>query len=188
MKLGTGERYTNVAILLHWLIVLLIIAGASLGLTLDDMPFSPQKLKFFSWHKWIGITVLLLALVRLLWRATHRPPALPAGLPPLEVRLAAVGHALLYVLLLAIPLSGWAFSGAKGVKVVYLGVLPLPDLVGKDAALAETLHTLHGALNLGLALLVAAHVAAVVKHLFFDGHDVLYRMLPRHGRPNRTQG
>jgi cytochrome b561 len=87
-------------------------------------------------------------------------------------------HLLLYVLMLAIPLSGWLMSSAKGFQTVWFGILPLPDLVGKDKDLGELLEAVHMSLNFGFAALVAAHVGAALKHHLVDRDDVLVRMLP----------
>ena len=111
---------------------------------MSDLALSPLKLKLISYHKWLGVTVFLLAAARLAWRATHTPPPLPAAMPAWQ-RYAAHGlHHLLYVLMFAIPLSGWLMSSAKGFQTVYFGVLPLPDLIGKDKALGDVLKEVHG--------------------------------------------
>lgn len=170
--------YTRTAISLHWLVAGLVLAGFAVGTYAVGLEVSPAKLKLYSWHKWIGITILLLMLARLAWRLWHSPPALPAAMPRWEQRMAATVHGLLYLLLFALPLSGWLMSSAAGFPVVYLGVLPLPDLVGKDKALAETLKTVHDWLNNGLFLLITLHVAAALKHHFRDRDTVLARMLP----------
>lgn len=170
--------YTRTAISLHWLIAALVFAGWGLGWFMTDLPASPDKLRYYSWHKWLGVTVFLLALVRALWRATHAPPPLPATTAPWQVRAARVSHFLFYVLLLALPLSGWLMSSAKGFQTVYLGVVPLPDLLGKDKALGETLEEVHEVLGEALAWLVALHVIAAAKHHFIDRDRVLRRMLP----------
>jgi len=176
---ATGRtRYTGMAIGLHWIVVALIAAAWALGLTMVDLPLSPQKLRVYSWHKWTGVTIFLLALARLAWRAAHRPPALPVSMPAWQSRAAAASHALLYALLLAIPLSGWLFSSASGVPVVYLGLVQLPDLVGRDKALAELLKQVHVVLNCALFVTACVHVAAALKHHFLDRDDVLTRMLP----------
>lgn len=175
---GRRNRYTGMAIGLHWIVVALIVAAWALGLTMVDLPLSPQKLKTYSWHKWTGVTVFLLMLARLAWRAAHRPPALPIAMPAWQLRAAAASHALLYTLLLAIPLSGWLFSSASGVPVVYLGLVQLPDLVGRDKALAEILKQLHVILNWTLFVTICIHIAAALKHHFVDRDDVLARMLP----------
>jgi cytochrome b561 len=92
-----------------------------------------------SYHKWLGVTVFILLVVRLAWRANHTPAPMIVSMPQWQ-RLAAQGvHVLLYVLLFAIPLSGWLMSSAKGFQTVYLGVLPLPDLLAKDKGLGDAL-------------------------------------------------
>ena len=181
MNAHTGSRYTSTAIVLHWLLAVLMLGLLWLGFYMHGLRFSPLKLKLFNWHKWIGVCVAVLAFLRLGWRATHRPPELPAAMSPLA-RLAAGGlHLVLYALMFAIPVSGWLMSSAKGFQTVWFGVLPLPNLVGKDEALGAQLLELHEALNWVLLALVAAHALAAFKHHFIDRDDVLARMLPRHG-------
>lgn len=175
-------RYTRTAIALHWLMAIGLAAVVGLGFYMADLPLSPAKLQLYSWHKWAGVTLFLLALFRLFWRATHRPPELPATMSPLNQLAAHGAHAALYGLMLAIPLSGWLMSSAKGFTTVWFGVLPLPDLVGKDAALAALLQTAHIWLNYALLALVAAHFAAALKHRLIDRDDILDRMLPGSGQ------
>lgn len=172
------SAYTRTAIALHWLVAVLILAALPLGLTMTEMPLSPQKLKFYSWHKWLGVTVFLLVLLRLVWRATHRPPPLPASLPAWQRQAASATHWLLYALMLTIPLSGWLMSSAKGFQTVYLGLIPIPDLLAKDESLGEILATVHAVLAYSLMVLLTVHVAAAVKHHWVDRDDVLTRMLP----------
>ncbi|MGV2288111.1 cytochrome b [Trinickia sp. YCB016] len=171
--------YTRTAVALHWLIALLIICGFALGWVMTDIPgFTPTKLKYFSWHKWIGVTVFALSIVRVLWRATHVPPPLPADMPLVQ-RVGAHGvHVLLYVLMLAIPVTGYLYSSASNIPVVYLGIVPLPRLIDPDPVLKETFKTLHVTLNYVLLSSVVLHVLAVVKHQVFDRDGVLSRMLP----------
>ncbi|HEX5363790.1 MAG TPA: cytochrome b [Gallionella sp.] len=171
-------RYSNTAIALHWLMALLIFAAFPLGLYMHDLPLSPTKLQLYSYHKWIGITVLLLAVFRVMWRATHTPPALPDSLPRWQQLASHATHQFLYVLIFAVPLSGWLMSSAKGFKTLWFGVLPLPDLVGKDKALGELLGNLHASLNYLLLAMVVLHVAAALKHRLIDRDDVMNRMLP----------
>ena len=95
---------------------------------------------------------------------------------------AHLGHLALYGLMLAIPLSGWLMSSAKGFQTVYFGVLPIPDLLGKNPDLGEWLAELHEALNLLLMLTLAGHVGAALKHHFIDQDDILRRMLPKSSR------
>ncbi len=172
------ETYTRTAIGLHWAIALLIFVTFPLGLYMTELPLSPQKLKLYAYHKWIGVTVFLLAAARLAWRLTHPAPPLPASVPAWQRSASAVVHAALYALMLAIPLSGWLMSSAKGVPTVWLGLVRLPDLVARDEALGEALRGVHMGLNIALFALVALHVAAALKHRFIDRDEVLQRMLP----------
>lgn len=171
-------RYTQTAMALHWLSALLIFCGFSLGLFMTGLEFSPAKFRYYAWHKWIGITIFLLAALRLAWRASHPAPALPATMPAWQVSATRIAHASLYALMLAIPLSGWVYSSATGVSVVYLGVLPLPDLVPKDRESAKVLLLVHQSLNFTLAAVVVTHVAAALKHQFVDGDDIVSRIVP----------
>jgi cytochrome b561 len=172
------ERYTRTAIALHWLIALLIFVAFPLGLYMSDLKLSPTKLQLFSYHKWIGVTVFVLALARIIWRVTHRPPALPDSIPKLQQIASHIVHGFLYALLFAVPISGWLMSSAKGFKTVWFGIIPLPDLIEKDKELGKLLEFVHQSLNYFLLLLVVLHVAALIKHRFIDRDDVLTRMLP----------
>ncbi|WP_457420362.1 cytochrome b [Roseateles sp. P5_E7] len=173
--MSTATRYTPVAVVLHWLMALAIIGSFCVGLYMADLPFSLTRLKLYNWHKWAGVTILALAAVRLLWRLTHRPPAdLP--MPAWQAFAAHATHNLLYVAFFAVPLLGWAYSSAAGFPIVWFGVLPLPDFVPKDKALADTLKELHKFAAYGLALLVLAHVAGALKHRFIDRDGLLARM------------
>lgn len=177
------QRYTGTAIVLHWLLALAIVCSFCVGLYMAGLPVSPTRLKLFNYHKWAGITILTLSMLRLLWRLSHRPPELPAGVlahMPAWQRIAHHGtHRLLYLLFFAVPLVGWAYSSAAGFPVVVFGVLPLPDFVPVDKALAEAIKPWHGRLAFTLATLVLLHVAAVVKHHFIDRDGLLERMWPR---------
>ena len=181
MTPSTEPRYTATAIALHWVLALALLTSFSVGLYMADLPLSPQRLKLYNWHKWEGTTILMLSALRLLWRLTHRPPAeLPA--PAWQQRAARLTHGALYFLFFAVPLVGWAYSSAAGFPVVWFGVLPLPDFVGPDKALAEAIKPWHGALAWALAALAAVHVAAALKHHFIDRDGLLRRMLPTRNR------
>lgn len=173
-----SDRYTRTAVTLHWLVALLIFAALPLGLYMHDLPLSPHKLRMYSYHKWIGVTVLMFAVIRVYWRATHRPPAMPGTMKRWEILAAESVHYLLYALLFIIPLSGWLMSSAMGFQTVWFGVLPLPDLVGKNKELADVLHEVHENLNYGLIALVLAHIGAALKHHFIERDDILVRMVP----------
>ncbi|MDE2371763.1 MAG: cytochrome b [Burkholderiales bacterium] len=172
-----AQRYTLVAIALHWLLALMIIGSFSVGAYMADLPLSPTRLKLFNYHKWAGITILALSALRLLWRLTHRPPP-DVPMPAWQARAAHLLHWALYALFFAVPLMGWAYSSAAGFPVVVYGVLPLPDFVAPDRALADTLKELHGTLAWSLAVVVGLHVAAALKHQFVDRDGLLERMRP----------
>ncbi|MDO9480584.1 MAG: cytochrome b [Hydrogenophaga sp.] len=174
------SRYHPVAVALHWLLGVALIAIFSLGLYMADLPFSPQRLRYYSWHKWAGVTVLVLSFVRLFWRLTHRPPALPVAIEramPAWQRMAhhATHHGL-YGLFFAVPLLGWAYSSAAGFPLVWFGVVPLPDFVPVSEALADVLKPLHKYSALAMAALVVLHVAGALKHQLVDRDGLLQRM------------
>lgn len=171
-------QYTGTAKVLHWLMALLIIGLFALGQYMSDLSMSPRKLQLYSWHKWVGVTVFMLLLVRVGWRITHQPPALPEQMSKLQRIASHVGHTALYLLMIAIPISGWLMSSAKGYQTVWFGVLPIPDLLGKDKQLGDALAELHGALNGLLMFIVVIHVLAALKHHFIDRDNILRRILP----------
>lgn len=168
-------RYTLNAMVLHWIMALLIFVAAPLGWYAHELGFSPLKLQLISYHKWLGVTILLLWVVRVLWRLTHRPP--PLLMPNWQRYAAHAVHGLIYVLLLAIPLSGWLMSSAKGIPVVYFGLWQLPDLID-NKELADIFKALHQGLNAGLLGLIVLHIAAVLKHQLIEKDAILRRMLP----------
>jgi cytochrome b561 len=182
---GAPRRYTTTAILLHWVLGLSLIALFGVGLYMTGLPFSPARLKLYNWHKWAGVTLLALAVLRLAWRLTHRPPALPTAITqdmPRWQHLAHHGtHHLLYLLFFAVPLIGWAYSSAAGFPIVFLGQWPLPDLLPVNRALAEAIKPWHQYSAFAMAGLVVLHIAAALKHQFIDRDGLLRRMLP--GKP-----
>jgi cytochrome b561 len=171
------SRYTGVAIGFHWLLALMIIVSFSVGWYMSDLPMSPTRLKLFNWHKWAGITILALSALRLVWRLTHRPPPDVPG-PRWQQRMAHLTHWALYALFFLVPLAGWAYSSAAGFPVVWFKVLPLPDFVSPDKALAEVMKERHEVLAWILGVLVLAHIGAALKHHFIDRDGLLDRMRP----------
>ena len=174
-------HYSLTAIVLHWLLALALFGMFGMGLFMTDLPISPLRLKLYNWHKWAGVTVLSVSLLRLIWRLTHQPPALPEGLVqsmPRWQRLAhhATHHAL-YALFFIVPLVGWAYSSAAGFSIVLFGVLPLPDFVPADKALAELIKPWHEISAFAMMALVFVHVAAAFKHQWISKHRLIQRML-----------
>jgi cytochrome b561 len=173
-----SPSYTRTAIGLHWLLALMIVGTFAVGLYMTSLPFSPQRVKLFNWHKWAGVVILLLSAARLLWRLGHRPPAdLP--MPAWQRRSAHAAHLTLYGLFFAVPLVGWAYSSSAGFPIVLFGMLPLPDFVPVDRELSEAIKPFHGWLAYALAAVVVLHVAAALKHHFVDRDTTLARMRPR---------
>lgn len=177
-----APRYSRTAIALHWLLGLVLIGLFVVGLYMTSLPFSPQRLKLYNWHKWAGVVVLTLSFLRLAWRLMHRPPALPAAVAaamPRWQHWAHHGtHHALYALFFAVPLLGWAYSSAAGFPIVVFGVLPLPDFVPADKALAELIKPWHKLAAYAMAALVLLHVAAALKHQLIDRDGLVGRMLP----------
>lgn len=176
--MSNDTRYTSLAITLHWLTAALIFCAFPLGVYMSDLHLSPLKLQLFSYHKWLGVTVFLLLLIRLIWRAKNTPPSMSSSIAVWQQRAAHGLHHLLYGLMFAIPVSGWLMSSAKGVPTVYLGLIQIPDLLSKDKALAHTLENLHATLNYLMLALLILHIAAALKHHFIERDNTLARMLP----------
>lgn len=173
------QRYTTPAIVLHWLVAILIVATFALGLTMVDIPgLTPTKLKYFSWHKWLGVTVLGLACLRLIWRKTQGAPPYPDSMQAWQQRAAHALHLLLYILIFAVPISGYFYSLAAGVPVRYLGIIPLPVLIAPNPDVKPILKLVHYTLNMTMLGAVSVHVLAALKHHFIDRDGVLKRMLP----------
>jgi len=168
--------YTRTAVALHWLVAILIFTTFPLGLYMTDLSFSPEQLKLYSYHKWLGVTIAALVIIRIVWRMSHTPPPLPDSTPQWQKKAAQITHLALYGLMLAIPISGWLMSSAKGVPTVWLGWVPLPDLVEKSKPLGETLESIHSTLNYALLALVCAHIGAAFKHHYIDRDGLLLRM------------
>src|SRR3989338_6225675 len=120
--MNPSNRYTTTAMALHLLTALFVFTTVSVGIYMHELALSPFKLQLASYHKWLGVTIFLLTVARLAWRATHTPPPLPKTIPAWQQRAADGVHLLLYALLLAIPVSGWLMSSAKGIPVVYFGL------------------------------------------------------------------
>ncbi len=170
--------YSGVAIALHWLFVLIFLVMFPLGYIMADMELSPAKLSAYSWHKSIGITALALIALRFAWRLIHMPPPLPADLPKMQKFASQIVHALLYLVIVGMPITGWTMSSAAGFTVKPFGLFALPNFVAKDQALFHTFEAVHTYLGFALLALIALHVAAALYHGLIRRDGVLGRMLP----------
>jgi cytochrome b561 len=171
-------RYGVVAQTFHWVIAALIVTQFVLANLEDDLPIGAHKLALLARHKSFGMTVLMLAILRLLWRLKNPPPELPPGMTPLERRLARATHALFYVLLFAMPITGWMMSSAKNYSVSWFGWFTWPNLIGKNETAFNVLHSTHEILSDVLFVVAILHILAALKHHFWNKDNVLLRMLP----------
>lgn len=177
-----SEHWGAISLALHWLTFVLIIGLALVGLVMTELPNSPLKISIYAWHKSFGLTVLGLTLLRLAWRFAGRVPD-PVPMPAWQRWAAAGTHGLLYVLLLAIPLSGWLYNSAAGFPLKWFGLFSLPKLSGYDPDLKHFAEESHEALFYLLALVVLIHAAAALKHHYLDRDSTLRRMLPWRSKP-----
>jgi len=171
------QAYDTFSKCLHWAMAAMIIGLLLAGVVMIDLPKGSLRSDVYGIHKQVGVAVLLLAVLRLGWRLRVGVPALPATMPPLEQRLAQLGHLGLYGLMLVMPLSGILMSQSGDHPVQLLG-LTLPSLVGKDKELNDLFEGAHEVLAFAWAALLAAHVGAALRHHFVLKDGVLARMLP----------
>jgi cytochrome b561 len=162
----------------HWIIVLLIVNQWLIGRRADALPNGLAKLQALGWHKSFGMTILMLALLRLAWRLMNPVPDLSAETRPWERNLARLSHVLLYALIFAIPLTGWMMSSARNFPVSWFKVFQFPDLVAPAEETFRQMQYLHHALFKVLLAVALLHIAGALKHHFIDRNDVLKRMLP----------
>ena len=176
---NTRAEWGSVSKLLHWLVVVLILVMAWIGLRMGDMPNGPDKIATYAMHKSIGISILALVLLRLSWRLYAGAPAAVPGTPAWQERLASLTHWALYALLLAIPLSGWVMNSASGFPLQWFGLFNLPAIAGRDHGLHELAEEVHEWLFWAMVALAVAHAAAAFYHHLFQRDATLARMLPR---------
>ncbi|MDX3933423.1 MAG: cytochrome b [Stenotrophomonas sp.] len=180
MTRPNAQRWGGVSQSLHWLIALLILTLGVVGLTMGELPKTPKYFWVYTAHKSLGISVLVLVVLRLGWRLhAGAPPAVP-GTPSWQERIASATHGLLYALMFAIPLSGWIYDSASGLRPFrWFGLVDVPKLVAPDPQKAAVSHAIH---EYGFWLLIAvvlAHAGAALYHHFFQRDATLARMLPR---------
>lgn len=182
MMTNSETRYGSVAKTLHWLIAFAIIGLLVVGKYMHGLPDNdPDKFALYQMHKSFGISVLVLTVVRILWRVTNKVPPLPAGMPAWQRWGAHLSHFGLYALMLAIPLSGWAVASSSpfGIPTLLFGAAELPNLpVANDRDTHEFYEEAHELLGNLMILLLIVHVVAALKHHFVDRDTVFRRMLP----------
>ena len=183
MDTSASNTYTKTAIFIHWLIALMIIGQLIGGKVMMWMDPKPLKFEIFQLHKSFGFIILGLSILRLLWRISHKAPALPEGMKPFERIGAHVSHIGFYVLMIGIPLSGWIMVSASTTRITtkIFKMVKVPDFPGVTRSeYMETLtENIHEKLAILIALLLALHIGAALKHHFINKDDVLARMVPR---------
>ena len=182
MLANSADAWGAPAKFFHWTVALLIVVQIGLGLAAALWRLSPLKLELFVWHKSTGMLILVLMLARLAWRLANRSPALPPQTPAWERYAAHASHVLLYVLAVALPLSGWVINSAAGVPFSIFWLVPLPAIVAPDERLEELAKLVHFSLLVALCLVLALHIAAALRHHFVKRNAILIRMLPGRGR------
>ena len=172
-------KYSKIAILFHWLIAILIGANILLANLGEDLPRAARA-AYMSPHKAIGISILILTIGRILWRLTHRPPALPDKVSGWQAKAGQCAHILFYVLMIAMPLTGWLMIGANGkaAPVDFFGLFTIDMAVGKNAMLADIGHEGHEILAAPLVILIGLHILGALKHQFIDKMPFVQRMWP----------
>jgi len=176
-----ADRWGWVSLALHWLTALMVLGLVVVGLLMQELPNSLTKFQIYALHKSFGITVLALTVMRLLWRMfAGAPPPVP-GMPRWQRLAAGLSHGALYLILLAMPLSGWLYHSASGAvprQLEWFKLFPLPSLSERDKAVADFALAMHEWLFLALAAIVTVHALAALKHHYVDRDRTLVRMLP----------
>ncbi|WP_045737322.1 cytochrome b [Xanthomonas sp. MUS 060] len=177
---NTADRWGSVSQTMHWLIALLILLLGVVGLTMGELPRTPRYFWVYTAHKSLGLTVLALVVFRLGWRVYAGTPAPIAGTPGWQARIASATHALLYLMIFAIPLSGWLYDSSSGLRPLrWFGLIDVPKLSAPDAHLRALSHSVHEWGFWALIVIVLAHAGAAFYHHLFQRDATLTRMLPR---------
>ncbi len=175
---NNSQTWGSLSIGLHWLTFILILSLAMVGLIMTDLPNSPLKIQVYALHKSFGLTVLGLTIIRLVWRLFSITPKITINIPAWQNLIAKLTHGLLYLLLFAMPISGWLYNSAAGFPLKYFGLFKLPKLSGYDPDLKQLAGDAHGTFFYILALLMLIHTGAALKHHYLDKDNTLTRMLP----------
>ena len=177
----TNKSYTSTAKLLHWLVAGLVVVQfvlANLAERAEDADDAVRELALFANHRSVGITILVLIIIRLLWRWQNPVPRLPESIPHWQITASKISHWSLYGILLAMPISGWLMSSAAEASVSWFNLVPLPDVVAPNHELHEIFEEVHELLAKLLFVIASLHILAALKRGLFDKDGVLQRMLP----------
>jgi len=187
MLKSDSSHWGSLAKFFHWTIVLLILVQGTLGLVMVKLPKRPDVIAIFSFHKSLGLTILFLALLRLSWRAFDPRPDEPRNVSRWQASGARAGHALLYGLLFALPLSGWWFDSVAALRPLYwFGLIEVPHLTGPDQSIKDFAAEVHETLFWVLVAVAAAHAIIALIHQFVERDNILGRMWPAWLQPKRS--
>jgi cytochrome b561 len=176
---GETACYNPVARAVHWLVAGLAVVVVALGLAIPGAPRETGSRELLLLlHRSAGLVILALMVFRALWRLTHPAPPLPVGFPWIEALAAHASHALLYLLFLVMPLSGYLNAAAAGHSVSFFGLFPIPPLVPENARLSQSANAVHLTGQFLIYALVGVHVAAALMHAIVRRNGILERMLP----------
>jgi len=177
MLCNTMDSWGVISKGLHWTMAGFIFVQLVLGPLAVSWRLSPTKLDLFVWHKSIGMLILALVILRAIWRSLNPTPTLPSDLPRWEHTSARLSHALLYLIMFMLPISGWIINSAANFPFKVFWVFPLPDLVSPNKSLEELAKAVHFSLVIGLITLLALHIGAALRHHIVRRNNVLVRML-----------
>jgi cytochrome b561 len=170
-------HYNTTAKILHWSIAGMVVVQFVLATLADNASSDLREIALLTNHKSVGITILALAVARIIWRFMNPPPALPATLPKWQVTASRISHWSLYALLFLVPVAGWLMSSSGGHSVSWFNLFQLPDFVGADAEMHEVYEELHEVLATLLLVIAGVHVVAALKHALIDKDGVLRRIV-----------
>ncbi len=172
-------RYTNVAILLHWIVAVLVLVLIGLGVYMVDIPRgTPERAYFYNLHKSIGLTTGLIVLFRFWWHTRNRPPPFPASMPAWQVTASKISHALLYTCLIMMPIAGFTASQFTKYGVTYFGLFKIPPMASPNKVIYDFFQGVHENTAYLLMVLVVVHILAALQHLLVKKDGIFQRMLP----------
>lgn len=170
-------RYSLVARAIHWLTAIMVLTMVPAGLIMIRIDGGQLQNQLFDYHRSVGVVLMILTVIRLAYRLTHKPAPLPADIPMWQRTSAKVTHVFIYAFLLVNPFIGWVATSAYPAKITVFGLFTMPAIVSKDRALSEQLFTVHEVLGIMFTLAVLLHIGAALFHGFIRKDGVLQRMM-----------